>query len=145
MGLSNNQAIKLASQKTCTISSTLSDRTTHSDTFHPAEPRVALPPVLSGLPSSTSPHDDSVSDIENWPDKPLLMQSALAEEPARVDRVNSSLPLPINNDVFEGWAIFWAAGLASTPEHMFHGHKRKTSLVVQVSTLLDSRLRLIRS
>ncbi|KAL0052158.1 hypothetical protein WJX82_008799 [Trebouxia sp. C0006] len=46
-------------------------------------------------------------------------------------RVNSSLPLPINNDVFEGWAIFWAAGLASTPEHMFNGHKRKTSLVVQ--------------
>ncbi|DBB17538.1 TPA: hypothetical protein ACH3X3_002599 [Trebouxia sp. C0006] len=92
---------------------------------------MALQPVLSGLPSNTSPHDDSVSDIENWPDKPLLMQSALAEEPARVDRVNSSLPLPINNDVFEGWAIFWAAGLASTPEHMFNGHKRKTSLVVQ--------------
>ena len=106
---------------------------------------MALQPVLSGLPSNTSPHDDSGSDIENWPDKPLLMQSALAEEPARVDRVNSSLPLPINNDVFEGWAIFWAAGLASTPEHMFNGHKRKTSLVVQVSTLLDSRLRLIRS
>ena len=63
------------------------------------------------------------------------MQSALAEEPARVERVNSSLPIPLNTDVFEGSAIFWAAGLASTPEHMFHGHKRKTSLVVQVSNL----------
>ena len=63
------------------------------------------------------------------------MQSALAEEPARVERVNSSLPIPLNTDVFEGCAIFWAAGLASTPEHMFHGHKRKTSLVVQVSNL----------
>ena len=135
MGLSNNQAIQLASQETCTISSTLSDRTTHSDTFHPAVSRMALPPVLSGLPSKAIPHDDSVSYVKNLPDKPLLMQSALAEEPARVDRVNSSLPLPINNDVFEGWAIFWAAGLASTPEHMFQGQKRKTSLVVQVSNL----------
>jgi hypothetical protein len=135
MGLSNNQATQLASQSACTVSSTLFDRTTHSHLFHPAVPGMALPPVLSGLPSKASTHDNSVSDVENWPDKPLLMQSALAEEPARVHRVNSSLPIPINTNVFEGCAIFWAAGLASTPEHMFHGHKRKTSLVVQVSNL----------
>ena len=132
MGLSNNQAIQLASQKSCTISSTLSDRTTHSDTSHPAEPRMVLPPVLSGVPSNTNPHENSVSDVATWPDKPLLMQSALAGQPARVDRVNSSLPIPINTDVFQGSAMFWAAGLASTPEHMFLGQKRRTSLVVQV-------------
>ncbi len=137
MGLSNNQAVRLASQGACTtISSTLSDRTTHSDPFNPpAVPGLALPPILSGLPSKASPHNTSVYAVENWPDKPLLMQSALAEEPARVDRINSSLPIPINTDVFEGCAIFWAAGLASTPDHMFHGQKRKTSLVVQVSNL----------
>ena len=135
MGLSNNQAVQLASQSACTISNSLSDKTTHTDLFHPAVSGLALPPVLSGLPSKASPHDNPVSAVENWPDKPLLIQSALAEEPARVDRVNSSLPIPINTDVFEGCAIFWAAGLASTPEHMFQGQKRKTSLVVQVSNL----------
>ncbi len=96
---------------------------------------MAIPPVLSGLPGKTSPHNNSMSDVENWPDKPLLMQSSLDGQPAGVDRVNSSLPIPMNTDVFQGSAMFWAAGLASTPEHMFQGQKRKTSLVVQVSNL----------
>lgn len=135
MGLSNNQATQIAAHSAYTSSSTLFGRTTHSDFFHPAVSGLALPPVLSGLPSKASPHNKSVSDVESWPDKPLLMQSALAEEPAQVDRVNSSLPIPINTGVFEGCAIFWAAGLASTPDHMFHGQRRKTSLVVQVSNL----------
>ena len=91
-------------------------------------------PVVSAVPSVPRPDRDAeLPSIEDWPDRPILMQAALSSQPASIHRINTSVPIHFESDLFEGHAVLWAADLPSTPDHMFQGQKRKTSLVVQVS------------
>lgn len=88
--------------------------------------------MSSAIPGDAAPqktHDLPTPD--NWPDRPLLLQSALSSSRGQVHRLNSAIPIYFDSDLFEGHAVLWAASLPSTPQHMFQGHKRKTSFVVQ--------------
>ncbi|KAL3134569.1 hypothetical protein ABBQ38_006409 [Trebouxia sp. C0009 RCD-2024] len=87
---------------------------------------VDLPVVLKLAQRSAE-----LPTVEDWPDRPVLMQSALSSQPARTERINTSVPMCCESDMFEGHSKFWAAGLSSTPDHRFQGQKRKTWLVVQ--------------
>ena len=78
---------------------------------------------------------DKLPRASTWPDRPVLLRSAMCSTEGFLERVNSGPAMQINTALFEGKAKFWAAGFPFTPSGIFEGHRRATSLTVQVRPL----------
>ncbi|BDA45975.1 probable phosphatidylinositol 3,4,5-trisphosphate-dependent Rac exchanger protein at N-terminal half [Coccomyxa sp. Obi] len=80
----------------------------------------------------------SEQDFSGWPDEPLLLRAAplpalgmqQGADPCAI-RINDGRRIEFETDLFRGCAVIWAQGLGSSPEGLFAGERRKTSITVQ--------------
>ncbi|CAL8462122.1 g1653 [Coccomyxa elongata] len=83
-------------------------------------------------------HPPSEQDFSGWPDDPLLLRAAplpslrmhQGSDPCAI-RINNGRRIEFETDVFRGCAVIRAQGLSSSPEGLFAGERRKTSITVQ--------------
>ncbi|BDA45974.1 hypothetical protein COCOBI_08-0660 [Coccomyxa sp. Obi] len=103
----------------------------------PADSAVDLCPLsqddMGRLQQPPSEHDFS-----EWPDAPMLLRAAPIHS-LRLQEGANPCAIPINTgrsiefetELFQGRAVIWAQGLGSSPEGLFAGERRKTSITVQ--------------
>ncbi|KAK9907705.1 hypothetical protein WJX75_008523 [Coccomyxa subellipsoidea] len=80
----------------------------------------------------------SEEDFDGWPDAPLLLRSAplpyqqleQSADPCAI-RVNDSRRIEFETEVFRGCVVISAKGLSSSPDGLFAGERRKTSITIQ--------------
>ncbi|KAK9804498.1 hypothetical protein WJX73_010880 [Symbiochloris irregularis] len=85
-------------------------------------------PTAAAIAQATTPE---LPPPQQWPDKPMIIKSAMPATHLMTERVNTGPAMPISTDLFTGTAKLWVAGLTTTPPGIFEGHKRRTMLVVQ--------------
>lgn len=77
------------------------------------------------------------SEFEGWQDAPLLLrpralpqQIVYGLDQGRI-AVNTGRPIEFETDLFKGQAVIYVAGLASAPQGLFAGQRRRTAITVQ--------------
>ncbi|CAL8462121.1 g1652 [Coccomyxa elongata] len=80
----------------------------------------------------------SEHDLSDWPDAPVLLTAAPirclqlqdSANPCAIP-INTGRSIEFETELFRGRAVIWAQGLRSSPEGLFAGERRKTSITVQ--------------